>query len=225
MLKIKSQLVPLAMIILGLYLRILPPMVPMYQVFANLLEGLASILIIGGIIFYANQSLQKRLEIIEEELSLSKENKVSNVQLLPSENSIAFIEQIKKNRFIYKASIYLPNTNIDTLLFLKNFLSSVKLDSTARIVINVNDSDEIESKNLADINQKHKNQIELKKVISSPNSNYILILDTKIWILADFGEEIKSNLLFSVSGYDEQGKSFIEMYNRIWENAITFKAF
>lgn len=222
--KVIFKLIPVMLIIVGIYIIVLPYILVIDW-------GIVSILslsfIIAGIVFYAMQGVQKRLDRIEEQLEIDKENKINNVTLIPSNDYTYFIERIKRTKFVYKASIYLPNANIGTLLFLKSFLDSIQIDSTLRVVINKFDNDEfpIEQFKLVmkDYMYKFGNKIEFK-IVSNTNINYsIIILDTNIWIFTNFGKEIKTYLLFNVSSYDEQGKSFIELFNSIWSNSNILK--
>ncbi|PVV59322.1 hypothetical protein DD829_06260 [Chryseobacterium sp. HMWF035] len=213
------------LIVVGIYLVVIPYILRLNEISYSLISAFSQTFIIVGIISYALQFITRRLTRIEEQLEISKENKVASVSLIPSENHIAFVEQLKRNRFAYKASIYLPNSNIENLFFLKSFLNTIKLDSKARIIINTNNIDQISKKNIEEITSRFHNQIELKNISSKNNQNFsIVILDTTVWVLADFGMEIRNSLVFNVSSYGEQGKSFIEFYNKIWNESEIIKS-
>jgi hypothetical protein len=222
--KLTNKFFPIILITIGVYLVVIPYILRLNEISYSLISAFSQTLIISGIIMYALQFITRRLAKIEEQLEISKENKVGSVSLIPSENHISFIEQLKRNRFVYKASIYLPNSNIESLFFLRNFLNATKLDSKARIIINTHEVDETSKKNIEEITIKYNNQIELKGISSNRNLNFsIVILDTTVWVLTDFGEEIKNSLIFNVSSYGEQGKSFIEFYNKIWHESEIIK--
>jgi hypothetical protein len=216
----KFKLIPIVLITTGIYIIVLLYLFPyVWERIAPLLNVLSLSFIFGGIIFYAVQGIQKRLDRIEAQLEINKENKINNITLMPSNNYIHFIDQIKRIKFIYKASIYLSSTNAETFLFLKSFLDSMQIDSTPRIIINKLEDDKFPIEQFELMMDNYKDKVELR-IVSNINMNYsIMILDTKIWILTNFGKEIKSCLLFNVSSYDEQGKSFIDLFNNMWSNS------
>lgn len=219
--KLKNRFFPLIFIVIGIYLLFIPKVLVLKnEMFFALTDAFSQAFIIAGIILYLLQAIQNRLARIEDQLEINKDNNVTNVSLIPSDNFITLHEYLTKNKFIYKASIYLPNSNLETLFFLKNFLSSVKIDAAARIILNLNNEDQNATKIIKEIQKKHIDDIHLREFDSKSNLSYfILILDTKIWILNDLGNGVNSNLLFNVSSYHEQGKSFIDLFNKIWSEA------
>ena len=218
--RLKFKLIPVSLITTGIYIIVLLYVFPYAgEMIAPLLNVLSLSFIIAGIVFYAMQGIQRRLDRIEEQLEIDKENKINNITLMPSNNYIHFIDQIKRTKFVYKASIYLSSTNAETFLFLKSFLDSIQIDSTPKVIINKLEDDKFPIEQFKLMMENYKNKVELR-VVSNVNLNYsIMILDTKIWILTNFGKEIKNCLLFNVSSYDEQGKSFIYLFNKMWDNS------
>lgn len=217
--RLKYKLVPISLIAMGIYLVVFLYVLD-WGGSSLIVTVLSLSLIVAGIIFYAMQGVQKRLDRIEEQLEIDKENKINNVALTPSADYTHFFEQIKRTKFVYKASIYLPSANIGTLLFLKIFLDSIQIDSTLRVMINEFDDEKFPIEQFKEMMKDYKNKFENKiefQVVSNENTNFsIIVLDKKIWILTNFGKEIKNRLLFNVNSYDELGKPFIDLFNSIW---------
>ncbi|KAA3617695.1 MAG: hypothetical protein D8M58_00935 [Calditrichaeota bacterium] len=223
MLKIKTKLIALVFIVTGIYLQFLPWILPL-NFPTSIINQTALVLIFIGIMFYGFTEIKKRLLAIEEELQLEKDNKLSNVKLIADDFSNDFLYQIRKQRYIYKASIYFPKANIDNLYFLRSLVSNTKIDSTTRIIINTHSSEETIHNNIQEIKEKYHKYLDIKLINSVEYKNYTIIaLDTKIWVINQFGEAINSRLLFSLSSYDTVGKSFIELFNKLWEKSENIK--
>jgi hypothetical protein len=78
-------------------------------------------------------------------------------------------------------------------------------------------------KNLNDIVDRYSKHIEIKETKIDECYNYIIVvLDTQVWIINEFGDLINHKLLFSTSSYDYPGKSFIDFFNKHWETADKF---
>ena len=214
---IREKIFPLTLIVIGIYIGILSYSTDLgiFRIF----DRYSGILILIGVAMYGYQEFQKRFSRIENELEIDKKNRLTKAKLISADVSNDFINEIKRKHFIYKASIYLPNAEMNNLFLIQNLLSSTKIDSKVRLLINVN-GDDFSMNNIKSIEKKFKEKIHLRLIKEENNQHYsIIIIDTEVWIVNDFGKEIESNLLFSVSSYNDQGKSFIEHFNRIWEKS------
>lgn len=222
--RLKERIYPLTLIAMGVYIAIIPLVlrVDLNMPYSTIL-AISQILILIGIFLYGFQELRRRLTHIENELEIDKENRVSKAKLISKDISNDFVNEIKRKKYIYKASIYLPSASMDNLFLIQNLLSNTKVDSKVRLLVNTYNNDDIKQNNLDILTKKLKSQIDLKTVNSDKNKHYsIIIIDTEIWIINDFGNEIEDNLLFSISSYNKQGKSFIELFNKLWEESKTY---
>jgi len=218
--KLRERIYPLTLIVIGIYIVILPYVFRIdLNISFEILVAIAQIFILIGILMYGYQEVKRRLSRIENELEIDKDNRLSKAKLISADISNDFINEIKRKHYIYKASIYLPNAEMNNLFLIQNLLSNTKIDSKVRLVIN-SSGDEVSQNNIKSIENKFKEKVDLRLTRIENNKHFsIIIIDTDVWILNDFGKEIESNLLFSVSSYNEQGKSFIEQFNRIWEES------
>lgn len=216
----KEKLIPLSIIIMGIYLVFFAYYLRIEIPFA--LE-IAQIIILFGILLFGFQELRKRLSNIEQELKIDSEYKVSKAKIISNDIANEFLRELKEKQYIYKASIYLSSSSMDNLFLIQNLLSNTKVDSKVRLLVNTFDDDKAEQNNLDKLITKRKFEIDLRILDSSKNKHYsIIILDTEVWIINNFGNEIEGNLLFSISSYNQQGKSFIELFNKLWEESTIY---
>jgi len=219
-------LTPVILMATGVYLSVFPYILRYdWGVSTVTITILSTSFIIAGIIVFTTQGIQKRLRQIERQLEIENENHINNLSLIPSDNYIKLLEPIKRIKYVYKASIYLPSINVETLVFLRSFLDSTQIDSTLRIIINEVDADKILREQyklvMAHYKDKHKNEVELR-ITSNVNMFFsIIILDAKVWILTNFGKEIQNSLLFNISSYTAYGKSFVDLFNMMWTTSET----
>ena len=219
--KFKDRIIPLTIITLGIYIAIIPYFFKLY--FDIPYWELASILITIGILLFGYQEIRNKLNRIEQELEIDKGNKVTKAKLISNDIANDFMNVIRKKKYIYKASIYLPSSEMDNLFLIQNLISNIKIDSKIRLIINTSGSQDLEKSNLENLSLKRKSDIDLKVLESKIRHNYsIVILDTDVWIINDYGEEVDGNLIFCVSSYNQHGKSFIDLFNKFWDKSKNY---
>jgi hypothetical protein len=212
------------LVTLGFYLVIIPDLFPSvfahYNVFFNEVRLVtANLLILIGVLMFFYKNTNGRLEAIEKSLEIGSDKSI-NAKWVSVDENAGFLNQLRKNQYIYKASIYLPNLNIETLIFLRNLLSAVKLDSKVRILIQKECLTSQSIKNLEEITSTYKEKIDLRVTEYKAVGNLqITILDTKIWVQTNFDSQIGNHLVFSLSSYDNHGKTFLDFFNNIWETS------
>lgn len=220
MLKLKYKLRPLFVIISGVYLAIIPYFFRYYFPFPFPFETVSQSLIIIGVVYLGYQEITDRLKAIEKELEIDNNSKILKSRIISDNYANEFIGEIRRKSYIYKSSIYLPSANLENILLIQNIISNAKIESKVRIVVNTYKSEKINVENIKEFVKKFDGQIDLRLIETYENNNFtIVVVDTDVWIINHFSSDFKNNFLFSVSSFNEQGKLFIELFNKLWSNS------